>query len=150
VRYKYKSWPRPGGPHPAFPKQDVIWQPVLSVQLAYPAKHSPPTTRFEAFVDSGSPYCYFHSSIGKAIGIKIDTGFKDNLGGIVRGPMSDVFFHDVSLYVGADIIKIRAAFCNELSAAGILGRTGFFDNFIVTFDHSGIPPCFDIQRVVRV
>ena len=129
-RYTYKAWPRPGGPHPAFPKQDV--------------------QRFEAFVDSGSPYCYFHSSIGKAIGIKIESGIKDSLGGIVQGALADVFFQDVSLYVGADIIRIKAAFCDQLSAAGILGRTGFFDNFIVTFDHSGTPPCFEIQRVGRV
>jgi hypothetical protein len=127
----------------------VIWQPLLSVRLSNSAKHSPPTSLFEAFVDSGSPYCYFHASIGKAIGIKVESGIKDSLGGIVKGSLSDVFFHDVTLYVGADIVKIKAAFSDGLSVAGILGRTGFFDHFIVTFDHSGIPPCFDIQRIGR-
>jgi hypothetical protein len=146
VKYTYKAWPRPGGPHPAFPRDDVVWQPILKVKLSYPAKHSAPTKFFDAFVDSGSPYCYFHASVGRAIGIKIESGIKDTLGGIVQGPVSDVFFHDIGLYVGADIVKIRAAFSDQLSTAGILGRTGFFDTFIVTFDHSGTPPCFDIQR----
>ena len=148
MRFPYKSWPL-NPPHPAFPKEGTQWVPILHVKLNYPAKHSPPTRRFEAFVDSGSPDCFFHADIGRAIGIRIEDGVEAPLSGIISSGSAPAFFHDVGLYVGPDIIRIRAGFCAQLSVAGILGRRGFFDNFTVTFDHSTEPPAFEIQRIHR-
>ena len=56
-------------------------------------------------------------------------------------------YHDISLYVGTDRVRIRAGFSDGVSVAAILGRRGFFDNFIVTFDPTFVPPGFEIQRV---
>ena len=41
-------------------------------------------------------------------------------------------------------------FAYGLSATGILGQIGFFDHFIVTFDWTPHPPCFDVQTISRV
>lgn len=148
MRFNYKVVPLTT-PHPAFPNDTSIWMPVLSVKIDNPATHSPPTKRFEAVVDSGAPDCYFHASIGRAIGLKIENGVKGDLSGIVQGAAIKVYYHDVGLYVGTDRVRVRAGFSDDVSVAGILGRRGFFDNFIITFDPSQTPPGFDIQRLGR-
>jgi len=56
---------------------------------------------------------------------------------------------DIHLWVGADMIKIRAGFSEEISVAAILGRRAFFENFTITFDLSSSPPGFEIQRLGR-
>jgi hypothetical protein len=60
-----------------------------------------------------------------------------------------VYFHDVNLWVGADMLRITAGFSPQMSVAAVLGRRGFFEHFIVTFDPSGTPAGFDIQRLGR-
>ena len=90
--------------------------------------------RFEAVVDSGSPWCLFHSEIGKSIGIKIEKGRKGKLGGVLAGTASAVYFHPISLWVPGGMIRTTGGFSPDLAVAGILGRQGFFDKHIVTFD----------------
>ena len=123
--------------------------PILSVKIDNPATHSPPTPRFEAIVDSGAPDRFFHGSIGHSIGLKIDKGILGDLSGIVHGAQIKVYYHDIGLYVGADRIRIRAGFSDDVSVAAILGRRGFFENFIITFDPTMTPPGFNIERVGR-
>ena len=48
-----------------------------------------------------------------------------------------MYLHDISLYVPGGIIAIRAGFSMDLPVAGLLGMTGFFDNFKITFDAIG-------------
>jgi len=133
VRYHYKIWPQ-ASPHPAFPNERSAWIAILNVRIAHVATHSPPTKQFEAVVDSGSGDTLFHASIGRSIGIKVEKGIAAGMGGIIKSKKTTAYFHDVNLYVGTDIIKIRAGFREDLSVAGILGRRGFFEHFIVTFD----------------
>jgi hypothetical protein len=71
-----------------------------------------------------------------------------NLGGVLTGPRSKVYYHNVKLVVGADIVEIKAGFCWDLTE-NLLGHFGFFDNFIATFNTAFEPPCFDIERVHR-
>ena len=146
MRFNYKIVPLT---HTAFPGQSSTWLPILNVQINNPAKHSPPTRRFEALIDSGSADTLFRSDIGRAIGLQIEHGVKGLVGGIVPGAKIEVCFHDVGLWVGADRIKIRAGFCDNLAVGAILGRRGFFEHFIITFDPSANPPGFDIQRLGR-
>jgi len=136
-------------PHPAYPQEKYEWEPVLKVRLSNPATHSPPTPFFEVVVDSGSHACYFRSDVGEAVGLKIGKGKKSRLYGVKKGLAISVYFHNVNLYVGSDMIRIPAGFTDELSAAGLLGRRGFFENFIVRFYSSASPAGFEIQRIYR-
>jgi hypothetical protein len=111
--------------------------------------HDDRNPQFEAYIDSGSPNCYFHASIGEAIGVPIKAGFRSSLGGIVRSPLQDVFFHEISIHVAGSIIRVEAGFTDQLSVAGILGRKGFFDNYIITFDHTSEIPAFEIRKINR-
>jgi hypothetical protein len=47
------------------------------------------------------------------------------------------------------MIQIKAGFSPRLSVAGLLGRRGFFENFIIKFDPSATPPGFEILRLGR-
>lgn len=147
MRFPYKSWPYPAD-DPLFANK-FDWSPILTVRVSYPARHSPPSRPFEAWVDSGSPHCYFQSDVGRAIGIRIESGIESELGGIIAGPKCPVYFHDVALHIGTEIIRLRAGFCDTLAAAGILGRMGFFNNFIINFDPSSTPPGLDLTRILR-
>jgi hypothetical protein len=143
LRVSYKSFPlRNRG----VPEQTRIWRPILPVQIIY--NHAT-SKKFEAVVDTGTDYCLFDANIGASIGIKILRGPEGDLGGVIPGPRSKVYYHDVKLVVGADIVEIKAGFSWDLSE-NLLGQIGFFDNFTVTFDPSPQPPCFEIHRVHRI
>lgn len=89
-------------------------------------------------VGTGSDYCLFHASIGASIGVKIHSGPEGDLGGVISSPRSKVYYHDIKLVVGADIVEIKAGFSWDLNE-NLLGQIGFFDNFIVTFDPTPLP-----------
>lgn len=121
--------------------------PLLPVRLS--SGHSRQTPRIEALIDSGAADCLFRADIGTFLGINVEKGIKGVMSGVAAGVKIDVYYHDVNLWVGVDMIKIRAGFSAEMSVAALLGRRGFFENFIVTFDPSATPPGFDIQRLGR-
>jgi hypothetical protein len=45
-----------------------------------------------------------------------------------------MYLHDVSLYTPGGIVSARAGFSDDLPIAGLLGMTGFFEHFKITFD----------------
>ena len=141
MRFPYKNYPTPQG--------GFDWWAALLVQLANPARHSPPTKKFEAIIDSGASKCIFHSDIGKAVGLNIEKGEEEATTG-VSGQPTMTYLHHVSLYVpGGHIIRIKAGFTAELPVAAILGRSGFFEHFKITFDPSSNPPGFELERIYR-
>lgn len=121
--------------------------PILPVRLSY--GHGKQTPRIEALIDSGAPDCIFGADIATFLNIKLEKGIAGTMGGLVAGPRIPVYYHDVNLWVGADMIRIKAGFGAGMSLRAILGRRGFFENFIITFDPSASPPGFDIQRLGR-
>lgn len=121
--------------------------PVLPVRLSY--GHGKQTPSIQALIDSGAADTLFRADIGQALGIKVQDGIKSDISGIVPGAKLDVFYHQVNLWVGADMIRIVAGFAPELSVAALLGRCGFFEHFIVKFDPSNNPPGFEITRLGR-
>ena len=142
MRINYKSFPfRNRG----VPEQRLIWRPILPVKIIYGHAVS---KRFEAIVDSGSDYCLFEAGIGEQIGIKIKSGSEGDLGGVISGPRTKVYYHNIKLMVGTDVVEIKAGFPPDLTE-NLLGQIGFFDHFIVTFDFTPHPPAFEIQRILR-
>jgi hypothetical protein len=111
--------------------------------------HGKQTNRFEALIDSGAADCLFHADLCAPLQIRLEKGVKSSTAGIAVGIKLDVYFHGVKLWVGADVLNITAGFVRNLPVAGLLGRRGFFENHIITFDPSANPPGFDIQRLGR-
>lgn len=145
MKVPYKPFPVKDSP--GFPGIEQHWIPVLLVAIVYRRQKS---QRFEAIVDSGSPWCLFHSDIGRAVGIKVEQGKQSILGGVISGTANaPVYFHKIKLAFMEHIIDVTAGFSDELSVAAILGRQGFFDNCVVTFDPTGDPPGLDVQRFYR-
>lgn len=103
--------------------------------------------RLEALVDSGADRCLFHAGIGEALGIEVRKGVEVPFGGVIGGSTGKIYYHKVTLLALGERVEITGGFSYELSFDALLGRTGFFDNFIVTFDHTTDPPCLELQRI---
>ena len=111
--------------------------------------HQGRSPRFDVLVDSGAFTTFFHSDIGKELGLTIENGEQGELRGVVDGPQAKVYYHQVKLCFNEHIIPIRAGFYNKLGWAGILGRHGFFEHFQILFDPSNTPPGLEITRIYR-
>jgi hypothetical protein len=137
LSFPYKKVPLPDG--------NFDWLPIVPVQLS---RSTFLTTQFEAIADTGAFDCLFHADIAEAVGIKdITTGIVKPSGGIVKGLPIFIYGHEVRLVIGSDNFKIQAFFSTELSVSALLGRNGFFDKYIVTFDPSGDSPSFSLSRL---
>ena len=146
MRFNCKVWP--GSHHAAFPKEIFHWAPLLNVRLIY--RHSPPSKPIETWVDSGGHACLFHAGICRSLGISnVEEGIEEPLGGIVGGPKISTYFHKIKILVGSEQFETMVGFSWRLSVAGILGRRGFFENFIVKIDSSTNPPSFDLEKIHR-
>jgi len=137
VRFVCKNYPVEG---------ESDWCPVFSAKIANPRKHSPPSKRFEAWIDTGASRCIFHAQIGESLGFDIRKGKEEKTQG-VSGQLTTIYLHQVSLYIPGGIIGITAGFCYELPLAGLLGRRGFLDQFKFTFDPSTNPPEYELERI---
>lgn len=124
-------------PVPGFPNEPFYWFPILVVKII--VNHAP-TKRFEAFVDSGSGSCLFHSDIGRAVGLKVENGEEGPLRGVIGGAKGKVYYHRIKLVVTDQMLSIVAGFSDELSVAGILGRYGFSTTLSLRLIHRLIRP----------
>ena len=147
MRKTYKDCPVEKS-NPLFPDR-LRWEPMLPVRVGY--KHTT-SQRIYAYVDSGSPYCLFKADVATLIGLDYTKNpvFVDDIGGICDTKTDPAYFHEVKLYFEAGwVITVKAGFVKKLGTAAILGRNGFFDNFKITFDHSGHPPAFEIEKITK-
>jgi hypothetical protein len=122
--------------------------PVLPVQLS--VGHGQKSPRIEALIDSGSGDTLFRADVGRYLKLDIESGQKAKIGGVVQGHSIEAYFHDINLWVGAGMVKIKAGFSDGMTIGALLGRHGFFEHFIVTFDPSNNPPGFDITRLPKI
>lgn len=141
MKFAYKNYPTTKG--------ETDYCAVLQIQISNPAKHSPPSKRFEALLDSGASRCIFHADLGTAIGFEVKKGEVEETYGI-SGKPTLLYIHKISLYVAAQIITIVGGFSYDIPLAGVLGRRGFFDNFKIVFDASTSPLTFDIERIHKI
>ncbi len=87
-------------PTTSFKGEKAIWEPMLMVRIGLPKKSQSP--RFRAVVDSGSPFCIFRADLGHLIGIDVERGERDAIGGIIPGVKEPIYFHQINLFVEAD------------------------------------------------
>jgi len=78
----------------------------------------------------------FHSDIGRFLGLNIESGEKESTQGI--GGLSDVYLHDIVLFIPGGPVTIKAAFKENLPIAALLGMNGFFEHFIITFNQNAL------------
>ena len=88
----------------------------------------------------------FHSSVCPPLGISLKSGGEGDLGGVTGGPKTLVYYHPIKLIVGTEIVELEAGFSTDLTE-NLLGQIGFFDQFVVAFDHSFHPPQFEVNRI---
>jgi len=91
----------------------------------------------------------FHGGFCRALGIQMEDGIQSPLSGIVGGATTKLYFHKIKILIGSEQIQTMAGFSNDISVAGILGRRGFFENFIVKVDSSSNPPSFELEKIHR-
>jgi hypothetical protein len=60
-----------------------------------------------------------------------------------------MYFHKVRIIVFGDFFETMAGFSPDLAVTGLLGRRGFFDNFVVKFDASTSAPYCEIEKIHR-
>lgn len=146
LRLPCKVWPTAKTPHPAFPDEQFHWAPLINVRLVH--KHCPPTKSIECWIDSGSHVCLFHASFCHSLGIKrVEDGIKEEFGGIFADPRQPVYFHKLKIIVVSEQFETMAGFSWQLGVTGILGRRGFFQNFITTIDSSGNLPHVELRKI---
>lgn len=144
MKYPYKPFPL--SHTDPVTKLDYAWRPALTVFISHSAKRSAPV---ESIVDTGADHCVFDAEICDGLGIPVREGQQVAFSGIAREAETIGYLHTVTLTVAAQSYEAPIVFAYGLSITGILGQVGFFDQFIVTFDWTSHPPCFDIQRILR-
>lgn len=91
----------------------------------------------------------FHAGFCRVLGIRLKDGIRTDLSGVVGGKVADLYYHKIKILVGGYQVTTMAGFSEEMSVAGLLGRRGFFEDFIVKVDSSTTPPFFDIEKINR-
>lgn len=108
-----------------------VLRPVIPVEISY-KDHSVP---YEVLVDSGADFCIFDAEIGELLGIDIESGEPQTVGGITGAP-EKYYVHVVTLKVGGWPYSLKVGFLRNIARLGygVVGQKGFFDVFVVKFD----------------
>jgi hypothetical protein len=130
LKIPYRKYPNPES------RGGFFYAATVPVNIALPAKNSPRSKRFDAIIDSGASQCIFHASIGRGMGLEMEKGEVVSTNSI-QGP-TQIYLHDISLYLPGGIVTARVGFSDVLPVAGLLGMSGFFDHFRITFDPTAL------------
>jgi hypothetical protein len=127
VRYDYRKIPT------NTPKKDWIKRPLLQVTLFRESKR----LNVVCLVDSGADDCLFHASLAGLLGIDLKSGEKKVFNGIAEGHPIEGYLHTVELqpYGMSDKAEVGVYFTEANGISGLLGQTGFFENFKVSFEY---------------
>jgi len=130
--YNYTSFPIP--PSPPFPNGQTVYRPLLLATLRAGNGH---IFRCLAWPDSGADQCVFPLSF--AIALKLDVlQMKRQPTGGVGASGNVTYYENLEIDVGNGLtFRSYVGFTPGLEAQGmgLLGQSGFFENFLVTFDY---------------
>ena len=120
------------GPSPAFPNGYTANRPILRVDLL-----SGPN-RFNCFgiVDSGADFCTFPLSFALQLGLDPLTGKSSTSSGLGRVNVPTYYWNVQIDLQGITTFDVYAGFTEGLETwgVGLLGQSGFFDRFPMSFD----------------
>jgi len=120
-----------------FPQGQELYRPIVKLRVVSPTTGT--QVGFSAVVDSGADHCMFPLALATALGIDPLTLKKTTTGG-VGNSANPTYFCDVRLEIpvstGSLVVDVYAGFCAGVDALGmgLLGQTGFFERFGVSFD----------------
>lgn len=117
-------------PDLTIPRKRWIKRPMLQVTLFGGTKHE----QVICLVDSGADVSLFHASIGRNLGIEIESGTYKEFEGIAGN--LEAYMHDVELQIQdfSERVQIVVGFTESEGVDAILGQTGFFENYRICFD----------------
>lgn len=128
IKFKYRKVAV--APSQAFPKRKYVPRPIIPLSIIIGGKR----LRYEALIDSGADYTIFPAALGLLAGLNIKEGKKESIMG-VSGSTMTVYFHHILVNVGGYEIKVYSGFAEAMNQdPGILGQSGFFNKFQVSFD----------------
>ena len=128
MRFPYQGFRNPDNP-----KEPII-KPMIWIRLSSGNK----ATNVLALIDSGADMCLFHKSVADTLGIDHKLGLAKEFRGI-SGSQSKItaYPHLVHLTViGLSSIDIMVGFTESDGVSALLGQSGFFDAFDITFQRS--------------
>ena len=110
---------------------DQFVRPIIPVDFSF----AEVTLRYEVLVDSGADYSILPADIGEALGLEVETGREEYVGGITGGGLP-FFLHSVTLGMGDWKYEVDVGFMPDMPRLGygVVGQRGFFELFRVTFD----------------
>jgi hypothetical protein len=147
MRKPYTAFPL-DKPDPGLEGETKMWIPMLWIRCSFELKAVPPIL---AVVDSGSPYCLFRTDVADFLQIDLTNAPTCPIGGVIGGPKDTLYFHRIRVQVENNwTFEVMGGFMKKLSVPAILGRSGFFDKFLITFDHTSRPREFEIEKIERV
>ncbi len=85
-------------------------------------------------VDSGANECLFHASIGRSLGIDIESGSYMQFNGIAGSIEAYIHPLEIQLQDFPERVNIKAGFTESEGVYAILGQSGFFENFKICFE----------------
>ncbi len=108
-------------------------RPYIPIRILYGARFQD----LMCLVDSKADLCLFPAKIGEILGIDLETGTREEIGGIAESPIV-AYIHPVRLIVrGLSGVDVDAGFTESAGIrAGILGQIGFFDKYRITFQRN--------------
>lgn len=117
-------------PDHTIPRKRWIKRPLLQVTLFNGIQRK----QVICLVDSGADECLFHASIGRRLGIDIESGRYKRFDGIAGS--LEAYMHLIELQIQdfPERVEIEAGFTESEGVDAILGQAGFFEEFRICFD----------------
>lgn len=114
-----------------FPNQSTQ-QPLIKIVIGYQERKH----KLLALIDSGADLCLFPRDVAEILGIDVPSGEKAIITGI-GGNRLPFYFHEIEMLFDQYHVTTKAGFStSSIGASGLLGQRGFFDHFVVSFDHT--------------
>lgn len=132
MRIPYLEKPASPGFSKIFPQVKSVYKPLITIVLRNQEKKQ----KLFALVDSGADAYLFPKGVADQLGIDAKSGVRMDFTGL-GGSRSPYFFHEVEILFGDYRIQTRVGFSTsyDIGAGGILGQQGFFDQFVISFNH---------------
>jgi hypothetical protein len=127
---KSKSFDYRKVPDHTIPRKRWMKRPLLQVTLFNRTKHK----QVVCLVDSGADECLFHASIGRRLGIDIESGRYKRFDGIAGSLEAYIHVIEIQIQDLPERVQIAAGFTESDGVDAILGQAGFFENFRICFD----------------